>query len=164
MIVGGLLAGCRDRSASTDLALTRRSLPGFSLELPRGVEKVAQLDYTAGKLRVEKLGGGEGMMAVYWMFGQVVDEAGALEIARAAARSDGLAPEGAQLIERKPDRTTLIAIDAARTKLQSFVQCGARTISLATYSVTEPVHRKILGSLRCEPDPASEQAATSIPI
>jgi hypothetical protein len=142
----------------------RRSLPGFSIDLPAGDETVAQLDYRAGKLRREKLGGGEGMLAIYWMFGKVVDGPAALDIARMAARSDGFDPERAQLLEHKANGMSLVSIDPERTKLQSYTQCGARTISLATAHVSEPVHRQIIDSLHCEPDPSQEAAATSIPI
>ena len=137
---------------------------GLPLELPRGVEKLAQLDYTAGKLRLEELGGGEGMLALYWSFGQMVDPGAALEIGRTEARSDGLDPQGAKLLDGKPGGATLVAIDADGTKLQAFFQCGARTMSVATFKVSESAVRKILESIKCTPDTAKEKGATSIPI
>lgn len=154
------LLGCR----GGDAELVRRTLPGFSIELPKGVETRAELAYDAGKLRIERIGGGAGMLAAYWNFGKVVERAALLELARATARQAGLDPQQARLLEREPGEPPIMAIDAARTKLQSFAQCGARAISIATFEVEERVHRKIIESFRCAPDPARETSRVTIPF
>lgn len=154
---------CLAACAKNDRAkVTRRALPGFSLELPSGVEKLAQLDYTAGKLRLDQLSGSAGSFIIYWSFGQVVDSASALEAGKAAARSEELDPTYVEVLEK--GAVTTVAIDREHARLQSYVQCGARVLSIATAGVGVPMHNKIVGSLRCEPDPAREQAATTMPL
>ena len=44
------LAACRTHRAG-DETLARRDLPGFSLDLPGGVEKIAELNYSQARWR-----------------------------------------------------------------------------------------------------------------
>lgn len=138
-----------------------RHLPGFSIAIPEdSTEKVATLDYGAGKLEVANLGRTGASLHVVWQFGEVPDAAGVLEIGRIAAKAAGA--DGVHAITGTEGRT--LAIGSEGRGFMSITSCGTRLIMMMTMSAGRAAHQKIVDSIDCHPDPARENTPATSPL
>jgi hypothetical protein len=163
-------AGCRKKADVGDAPLSRRALPGFSLELPSGTVKEQRLDYGTGKYELH-LDGNRGGVAIEWHLGEPLTDdeleqmavqplrelLGLQQPVRRAVEVAG-AQGGTQFILRGGKKK----IDM---RLTAFT-CGKRwfTLLVASGASAETLDERIRQSFRCTPDAAEEVAARPIPV
>ena len=168
LVAAGLVAGVAfailpPAKPLAEQTLTRRNLPGFSIDLPSGIDSKLVTDYTAGKLFLTKIGRTKATLHLGWQFSEDIGEGEALELGRAAARGAGLDAAKVRVMPAINGAVTL-ALDAAPTSMMSIHACGGRMIVAASTELGEAMHRKILGSIDCHPDPKLETQTTEMPV
>lgn len=152
------------------LRLTTRQLPGFSVGLPGDLD-AAQYAYDLGQVRLTRVGGTGGTVAVAWQPGPMSPEE--LEVAaRALGSAVGAAADGGVSLTalEGPDGASvpLAIVHSDKGPIQlSGLPCGGRTLMLTSMGGAgmEALHRRIMASFHCEPDLAQEASlARPLPL
>lgn len=148
--------------------LTRRELPGFSLALPSGETASETVGYPAGSIMLKRVGDGSGVVIVSWEPGGNLtrEELGAMMplFAKLVTKDEGTTKLGSVAgPDGKPVDTITFDTDGLDMEL-SMLTCGVRHVLIATAadSGVMPLHRRIVASFECHPDPAQESTATSL--
>lgn len=155
-----LLAAC---GCMREIKFATRELPGFSVSLPEGtVTGPSQLEYGAGTVTIK---GKEQVrvVIVHWQVGGKVTAAelqGMLEVAGPLMRGTG---PGTVTTESGPDGRPIETVRFPTDKVPvhvSQIECGGRNLLVSSMSESDgdAHHRRIVRSIACKPDPASEQA------
>lgn len=150
-----------------DLPLSTRQLPGFSLELPGGEVVEEDSGYQTGRLMMKVEDGTRTFLTVGWEPGrasredlELTGDAVATKYA-ATRRSLRLAGPGGASVDG-------VVLDSDQLTIQiSMVDCGRRRITLAVGGApdVEALHRRILPTLACRPDPRLEtDALGAVPV
>jgi hypothetical protein len=150
-------------------------LPGFSVDLPSvpGIKTVHELlDYQNGQVSLGGTIGGPLVVLVQWNPGDKLDakelevligtlgetEHAPSTLVPGLLAGNGAAVDTVRIDDRKKGRPALI----------SQIPCGGRNILVASIHGPDPVpmHRRIVGSLRCHPEPSAEATlhTTVIPL
>jgi membrane associated rhomboid family serine protease len=142
--------------------MTRRQLPGFSIELPAGQVREEILDYQGGRIVVMRETGQRTVIAVSWQGGNL-SRSEFETIAGLLAPKMGLTSSGRGLSLPGPMKSVVqtMAFDGDLQQARmSALGCGVRTVMLMTLGPTgaEQWHRAILPTIVCSPDQAQEDA------
>lgn len=153
-----------------DLDLERQALPGFSIGLPDGEIVTKEVgEYGSGQLLIKEPGGWPVVAAVAWGRGGMDDETEEM-VVQAAARAHGA--EGMSVVGRPvwpvgEHRTGTVQLRGEVQVLLTYIECGARLVTINTTGSNgldlARLHRRILASFACAPDPAQELDATTPP-
>lgn len=145
------------------IRLSTRQLPGFSIDLPQGALLEESSGYQTGRLMMRSAGA---PIAVTWQDGGG-DRAQLELIARGTASNLGAA--GASSIVTLPGPggasvDTAVVVTDSGTMRVSQLDCGRRQVFLLTFGPpgVEALHRRILPTFACHPDPTQETAGVGI--
>jgi hypothetical protein len=155
------------------LRLEPRPFPGFVLQLPAvGELKATPSGYAQGRKQLERPGGISAVIQVNWEAGGLFDDDDAAALGRmfatvfegdaSAVRVETRAVASAPAISK-----TWLVHAGSREIWMSVGICGGRRIVLTTTSEAwglERLHARVLGSLRCQPDPAQETTLGDVPV
>jgi membrane associated rhomboid family serine protease len=154
-------------SPAERVPLAPRELPGFTLDLPAGETMEQGTAYDTGRLMLKGPSGGAGLMVV-WQGGATPREElkdFALAIA-SALKIQGLprlvttpGPDGVPV-------DTAVVGESGSTARVAAIQCGKRSVvvfALGGFGA-EALHRRVLASFRCRPDPQQESADPGLPV
>jgi hypothetical protein len=155
------------------LRLATEELPGFSVAIPReGRVTGSRADYRTGQIVKQGLGGLRAGVTIGWAAGDVLDDADAQEMNDSLAlafrsREHDIRPEaGVALPDGLRGRSWAARHDTVNVRL-TFVACGGRRLAVITVSDLSGVdglHRRMVATLRCRPDPAREALLDDIPV
>jgi hypothetical protein len=151
------------------IALHDRELHGVTIGRPDGKPDADSDDPIAGKVFLTEPGGFEGAVGVQWSTGEALDDDGArATIAALAATQHGQAA----LIEHDDfvvgdaiaHRSASIAKDDVLGWMTMF-GCGSRQyVVISVGSGADALHRRMLASVRCRPDPRDAPAEPPIAL
>jgi len=151
--------------------LRPRPLPGFDVSVPSSASVDAKVEsYLRGHLTLEGPAGMAGALSVAWSAGALfnaddvqltMQTFGAM---RGAAYGAAIEAEVA-VPEALPSRSWSAAVEEGQIWMTQ-VMCGARRVQITTAAArgAERLHRRVLGSLRCHPDPAADRSVGDIPV
>lgn len=142
--------------------LSVHAFPGFTLDLPSGEIKSEDDGYAAGKLMMGK-NGATSVIAVQWEPGSKLEPA-ELKVAASTLASALGADAGASSVTQVAGIDT-IRFDSDKGPFElSMIPCGVRHVAIATGGPPgiETLHRRILESFACHPDPEQEKASGSL--
>jgi hypothetical protein len=142
--------------------LSVHTFPGFTIALPSGEIKSEDRDYTTGKLLMGK-NGATSVIAVQWEPGGKLepDELKMAASLLATALGAGAGPSSVTQVLG----LDTIRFDGDKGLFQlSMIPCGVRHVMIATGGTSgiETLHRRILESFVCQPDPEQEKVSGSI--
>jgi hypothetical protein len=145
--------------------LTERELPGFSISLPAGDEESA-LAYRDGHVAIHDVAHSGGGVSVHWEPGTWSDHDEALMSSIAVKRIGGNATPSSERTTG-PQGEPIITVHAKsdeRGITMSLRTCGARRVVFTTAGQRmEALHRRVLASFDCHPDPAKDAAIGALP-
>jgi hypothetical protein len=149
-------------------SLTPRQLPGFAISLPSGDVKEERLDYMAGRVELVDVADSGGAIEVQWEPGGITSREDLELLARGMAGAIGDNAPGVITKVPGPGGAQIETIEYASSKGPvwiSMVVCGGRRISLMTGgSSIEALHRRMLPTLVCRPDPSRERSLDDLPL
>lgn len=157
--------GCKRLTPIESMRLIERELPGFSISLPFAEELPSDRPYREGLFDLVDIGGQGGAIRVRWEAGKL-DEEMEEQAARAIAKLSDV-----QLLptERWPGpQGSIVSTFAMRSSSDwiwtSTMQCGGRKISVFSKGPVAMggLHRRILPTLVCRPEPANEAKLTAL--
>ncbi len=148
--------------------ISERQFPGFSISLPEGEEKPSEKSYSAGRLELLQVADLGGSITLRWEPGESMDEEDLATFARALAAAvdapvspfeQWAGPDGAKV------PTLVMRSKGGNTVWGSILMCGGRRISLVSGgpAAMAQLHRRILPTIRCQQDAASEAKLGSLP-
>lgn len=171
-LVGLVVAGVAARWLAPPLpALPLRvyELPGFSISLPAAPVTTRDQDYSAGRVELDDIADLGAKITLRWEPGELLDDA-ALQLAASTVIDVSGGGSRTSVVERWQGpggaEVATVIIDVPRGRLWgSLVMCGERQISLFSgdHRTMGELHRRILPTIVCRPDPALEAQAQQMP-
>lgn len=129
-------------------SLERRQLPGFSISLPAVAPTVQRIDYSSGEIRFATV-------AVLWGRRQSADT---LDLWLREFVHDRVSPYDIAMKGRDDDMVQTMGVDADPPVRMSRLRCASRDVFVTSFGEqTEPLHRRMLRSFACTPDPVFEK-------
>lgn len=152
----------RSADAAPESKLTRRSFPGFSVELPPGNQTALSSEYAQGSLVLAALGGHAATLELAWSPSDALDEPALLAMGHNIANR----VHAAWVVTREVTGTKghTFWLDGDETALMTYVPCGARAITIVTSRAGLAQHTRIVQSFECDPDPALDAATDAFPL
>lgn len=168
--LAALAAVACTRASSSEARLSRRALPGFSIELPDGTIKEQRLDYATGKLELRLDAGGG--VAIEWNLGEplTADELEQIAVTPLKQMLDLEARERREVeVPTATGPATQFVLVGRATSIEMRLTawtCGRRWMSLlvAAPTSTAALDERIRRSFACTPDDAEEQRERRVPI
>jgi hypothetical protein len=152
--------------------LRTRALPGFDIDLPSGDIKDVSSEYSHGRLTISPPNFG---VQVGWEPGTIKD----LDLDRVfnllapvlAEKLGGTAHDVRRNVyvanaDSLPSRSWTEGVGGGSVWMTQ-LDCGTRRLTITTGGRgegVEPLHKQIVGTLRCRPDPAKERATGDVPV
>lgn len=152
-----------------DLDLERQVLPGFSIGLPSGkIQSKDVGEYGSGALFFEKPSGWPVVVGIGWTRGGMDDEAEELAVqALVAFGYEGMNVVGRPSWPVGEHRAGSVQVRGTHEMVLTYVECGARLVTVYTIGRNgldlARLHRRILASFACTPDPERERDVTTPP-
>jgi hypothetical protein len=156
------------------LPLVTQRLPGLEVGLPPGhLERANAGDYRSGKISVKAAVLRPIEIAVEWQPGTAFSSE---DVDRVVAALSLALPGGARDLQREvavaapgaaSPRSFRMVIDGASALWETYVVCGGRQVSVVSAGPkrdTERMHRRVVGSLRCQADPVKEASLGDVPV
>ena len=142
--------------------LTERSLPGFSIALPRGEKVADEVAYPTGKVMLKNVGDTRAVVIVQWEPGPTLSSDELRMVVPLFGKFITNAPGATKVIsirgpDRKPLDTLLHDTDDVDLELTS-MPCGVRHVFIATAASSglATLHQRIVNSFECHPDASQE--------
>jgi hypothetical protein len=163
------LAGGLGRYLAPRLRTTRletRRLPGFALALPDGKTVREDRDYVRGTLMIR--GDGDVVVGAAWnpSDGSELSPDELAAMAQIFAGGVGKMPQGKATATSVagPDGKPLGSLQIGDDMWMTMAMCGARQVVITTIAShgSERLHRRVVSSLACTPDPAQEAAVRQV--
>jgi hypothetical protein len=154
------------------IALRTRPMPGFEIDLPAGDVNAAGLDYRDGRLTIHGTASRAFAVQLNWGPGglfqdQDVDALNSGMGAIADVEVRPLSPPTRSAIAgAAPTLSWAVRLGRMNSWMTQTV-CGARWVMMMTGGTdarVEQLHRRIVASFRCRPDPKGEAALGDIPL
>jgi hypothetical protein len=164
----GLAKAIADRQP----ALRTRPLPGFQIDLPAGKTIEDGVLYRTGRLTIHGTVPWQFSLQLEWEPGRLLGDEDADALNRFLGNVFGVEarPLGPRTRSSGPGAAPTLAWAVAFGRVKSLVtqtECGARRVMLMTGSenpAVEQLHRRVLASLRCQPNPVEERAIDDVPV
>jgi hypothetical protein len=145
--------------------LSRRSLPGFEVSVPAGEVTDRAVTYAVGRLIVHTALV-PALVSVRWD-PQVTDEQELTLRMTAEAKAQGGTLARSEMRLGDGQRVSLWHLSVGAEAWFSYVRCGGRQIQITSSAGlrgVDRVHRRIVTSIRCHPDPAGEAGLGDVPV
>jgi len=157
-----VLAACQPHNVD-HAGLTQRELPGFSLLLPSGDDKLSS-EYADGELEIDRANGySNALVDVSWYFGEALHGDELLEVGKQALHGANPQATGkAELVTREGRELVHIPYDTE--EWASSLPCGGRNVLLATERFSVDDHLRMVTSFDCHPIAAKEHEQVPLPI
>ena len=155
------------------VALRTRALPGFEVSLPSPAPAADPKlgSYQHGRLDLKRPAGMAGAISIEWSPGGLFDDDEVEMTIEALGAMGGPAHDVALDVEVPvsgglPARSWSARVGENQVWMTQ-VRCGARRVQITTGAAppgAKRLHRRVVGSLRCHPDPAAERSVGDIPV
>jgi hypothetical protein len=147
------------------LWLSVRHLPGFDISVPAGALSDEAVAYTVGTFTL-RTAPAPAAIIVRWDPQRTDDDQLTARFTE-SARSQGGHVERSQVALADGQRASLWHLSLAAELWVTDVPCGGRQIRITTSSAVRGgarLHRRIVASVRCHPDPSREAALGDVPV
>lgn len=148
--------------------LFTRSLPGFSLEIPKSETKAEILDYAQGRIELEKIADSSGAMNINWEPGTALAPEDSELMPQMIARILGGSPQGGMQLWPGPGNVGVPTFSFSTPRGPAYLSvlvCAGRRIQILSIgeAALERLQRRMLPHFRCQPDAARESLLESLP-
>jgi hypothetical protein len=165
-------AGVAKVAADLQPDLRQRPLPGFALDLPAGTTVEDGVLYRTGRLTIRGTVPWQFSVQVEWEPGGLFGDESADAFTRLLANVfDAPArPLGPRTRSAVPGAAPTLSWAVAFGPVRSWItqtECGARRMLVMTGGEdvgVDQLHRRVVASFRCRPDPAEERAIDDVPV
>jgi hypothetical protein len=147
------------------LWLSPRPLPGFDVSVPGGEVTDRAVTYAVGRMTVHTALV-PALVSVRWD-PQVTDEQELTLRMAEEVKAEGGTLERSELRLRDGQRVPLWHLSQGAEAWFSYLRCGGRQIQITSSAGqrgVERLHRRIVNSVRCHPDPVGEAGLDDVPV